>query len=231
MQSLYSIIQLLVVVFNPTFKGNYAVTVMAFMIGFGKFRMALYWMPIAIWLVFMSDNSYRTFEKLVKEHNISDLHTLAVKYNFHHGYIDMMKSYMKESFDNFWLYDYAHIINRIVPVIHVIAIVYMAVYIIRTSPYNKWLLEHRRWNRFITNYLKIQYSKSYVITLILAIFYHVVFEPVVYVKTTNTIFNVHRIIASCLSMMLSMMTSYIVSITIIRYYRELAIRHHLMQIN
>lgn len=231
MTSIYSILQLLAVVFNPAFIGNYAITVMAFMIAFSKFRMALEWLPIALWFIFIGDNSYRTFEKLIDSHNLTDAHTLAVKYNFHPGYIEMLDSYMKESFDNFWIYDYAHIINRIIPLIQVIVVVYMAVYIIQTPPYNQWLLKRRRWDRFIANYWRINGSNAYIIIHILASFYHFVFNNSAYVNLydfdqyiTYT-FSINNILYE----ILNIMGAYLASITIIHYSRENAIQRYLSE--
>lgn len=229
MTSIYSILQLLAVVFNPAFIGNYAITVMAFMIAFSKFRMALQWLPIALWFIFMGDNSYRTFEKLIDSHNLTDAHTLAVKYNFHYGYIEMLESYMKESFDNFWIYDYARIINRIVPLIQVITVVYMTVYIIQTPPYNQWLLKRRRWDRFVAYYWSIHSSSACLTIHMLALFYAIVFNHAAYVKfydfdqyITHT-FSIYNI----LNELLNIMGAYLVSITIIHYSREKAVQRYL----
>jgi hypothetical protein len=231
MTSIYSILQLLAVVFNPAFIGNYAVTVMAFMIAFSKFRMALQWLPIALLFIFMGDKSYRTFEKLVEEHNMTDAHTLAVKYNFHHGYIKMMTSYMSKSFDNFWIYDYAHIINRLIPLVQVIAVVYMAVYIIQTSPYNQWLLKRRRWDRFINNYWRTQNNRESLIVHMLTLFYPIVFKHAAYVTSCDFDQCIMNILSpyNLLYGLLNLMAAFLVSISIIRYSREKAIERHLSE--
>ncbi len=227
MTSVYSVLQLLAVAFNPAFMGNYAVTVMAFMIAFSKYRMALMWLPIAITLIAISSVNYYSFELQIAQLNITDAHTLAVKYNFHPGYIEMMESYMMESFDNFWLYDYAHVINRVIPVVQIAAVLYMASYIIHTAPYNTWLLKRRRWDRFITAYLTG--PKTFIghftdVWYLFTAFYIIMFKEGAYTDLfTRDSFSWNMIFTK----LFIGVTAYVLSIDWIKYHRGVMIERYL----
>jgi hypothetical protein len=193
MTSVYSILQLLAVAFNPAFISNYAVTVMAIMIAFSKYRMALQWMPIAFTLIIIGEYSNTNFADIVEARGVQDEHTLAVKYNFHEYYINHLTSYMKagNAFDNFWIYDYADIINKFMPIVHISIVLFMSAYIIDTAPYNQWLTKSHRWDRFIENYpgsCSI-YNRNYIILSYLGGGYLSVFAKHVYVIPNETLFT------------------------------------------
>ncbi len=222
MTSVYSVLELLAVAFNPAFMSNYAVSVMAFMIAFSKYRMALNWLPIAITFIEISSVRYYEFEQLVAQHNLTDVHTLAVKYNFHPGYFEML-----ESFDNSWLYDYAHAINCIIPVLQVTAVFYMAAYIINTAPYNTWLLKRRRWDRFISSYLTGPNTITEHFTnpgFLCIVFYVVVFEVGAYTDLFTPDASPWN---SFFTKLFVGITSYILSIDWIRYHRGVMIERYL----
>lgn len=225
--TLYSVLQLLAVVFSPAFMGNYAVTVMAVMIAASKYRMALNWLHIAMTYIGISSVRYYEFEQQIALHNLTDSHTLAVKYNFHPVYIEMMESYMMESFDNFWLYDYAHAINCVIPVVQIAAVLYMAAYIINNAPYNTWLLKRRRWDRFISAYLTGPNTIINFITspVFLCVAYYVIaFEVGAYTNQLKSesfpwyVFFTKLVIG---------ITSYVLSIDWIRYHRGVMIERYL----
>jgi hypothetical protein len=219
--ALYSVLQLLAVAFNPAFMGNYAVTVMAFMIAFSKYRMALMWLPIAITLICISSVNYYNFELQIAQLNITDAHTLAVKYNFHPRYIEMM-----ESFNNFWLYDYAHVINRIVLVVHIAVVLYMAAYIIHTAPYNSWLLKRRRWDRFISTYINgpTTFSRHFTSSGFLCLaFYIIMFKEGAYTDLfTRDSFSWNMFF----SKLFIGVTAFVLSIDWIKYHRGVMIERY-----
>lgn len=220
--TLYSVLQLLAVAFNPAFMSNYAVTVMAVMIAFSKYRMALNWLPIAMTLICISSLNYYDFEQRIAQLNLTNAHILAVKYNFHPVYIEMM-----ESFDNFWLYDYAHAINRIIPVVQIAAVFYMASYIINTAPYNTWLLKRRRWDRFISSYLAVPKTFSGNFTnfrFLLLAFYVITFKDGAY---TDLFTQVSFPWNSFFTKLVIGVTSYVLSIDWIKYHRGVMIDHYL----
>ncbi len=209
-------------VFNPAFMSNYAVTVMAGMIAASKYRMALKWLPFAMTLIGISSVRYYEFEQQIAQHNLTDSHTLAVKYNFHPGYIEMLKP-----FENTWLYDYAHAINCIIPVLQITAVLYMASYIIHTAPYNTWLLKRRRWDRFISAYLTG--PKTFIghftdVWYLFTAFYIIMFKEGAYTDIfTRDSFSWN----SFFTKLFISFASYVLSIDWIRYHRGVMIERYL----
>lgn len=150
--SFYSVLNILSVIFNPAFLGNYAVTTMAVTIMFQKYRTALFWLPTALTMIIMSETGYTKFLDLIEEANASQFHTLTVKYNFQTGYVDMLDQYMKESLQT-WIYDYAIQLNRLGTFLQICAVLGMSGYIVNYAPYNLWLYKRQRWDKFVRYYI------------------------------------------------------------------------------